>query len=180
MAEVAALRDLVDALIEVGEEGERIDKVISDMGIFFKIVSAEEEVRRALGSMAYGIPQRKAIFDEMGKEAGFDALSVNFLKLVIELGIFKELLAWERAFMKRLREASGRAKAQIVSTFSLPEEAVERIGEALRRITGKNIDTELKIDPSIIGGIIVKVEDKIFDGSIKSQLERMRNVLSAG
>ena len=180
MAEVAALRNLVDALIEAGGEEGRIDKVISDMENFFKIVSAGEEIRRALGSMAYGVAQRKAIVDEMGKRVGFDALSVNFLKLVIELGIFKQLLASERPFMKRLREASGRAKAEIVSTFSLPEEAVERIQGALKRITGKNIDIELKIDPSIIGGVIVKVEDKVFDGSIKSQLERMRSILSAG
>jgi F-type H+-transporting ATPase subunit delta len=121
---------------------------------------------------------RKEIVSEIGEKAGFDNLTINFLKLVIELGRFKALLKSEVLFMQKIRRASGKATAEVTVAVNPSEENLNRIKERLNKLVGRDVEITLKVDPSILGGVIAKIEDKVFDGSIKTQLERIRRILS--
>ena len=76
------------------------------------------------------------------------------------------------------RKASGKIKAEIVMASNPSEEDLSRVKAKLTEVMGQEVEVTSKVDPQIIGGIIAKVEDKVFDGSIKTQLERIRGILS--
>ncbi|MBI4228968.1 MAG: ATP synthase F1 subunit delta [Deltaproteobacteria bacterium] len=178
MASVATLRDLVEALIETAERENKTKKVKSDMVSFYDVITAEETLKKVLGSSAYETSERIAIINDLGEKMGFDKLITNFISLAIELDKFKTLLKSQVPIITRLRKASGTILAEITFGESPSESDLNKIKEGLERLTGKEIETVVKIDPSIIGGIITKVEDRVFDGSIKTQLERIRGALS--
>jgi F-type H+-transporting ATPase subunit delta len=109
---------------------------------------------------------------------GFDEITVNFLNLAIELDRFKTLVKSQEPFMQKVRKASGRVRAEVVMPVNPSEADLRRIKEALNKLVERDVELTLKIDPEILGGVVAKVEDKVFDGSVRTQLERIRRALS--
>jgi F-type H+-transporting ATPase subunit delta len=178
MASVATLRDLTEALLQGAKEEGKLDKVTADLEAFFQILSSQGEIRNILGSSVYNTEERKSIIGDIGKELGFDEMTINFLNLVVELGKFKALVKSEEPFMQKIRKASGKVRAEVITAVRPSEVDLRRIKEALNKLMEKDVEVTLKVDPEILGGVIAKVEDKVFDGSIRTQLERIRRVLS--
>ncbi|MDA2919361.1 ATP synthase F1 subunit delta [Desulfobacterota bacterium AH_259_B03_O07] len=178
MASVATLRDLLEALIESAKEVNKLQKVTSDLETFFKTISSHEDLKKILGSSVYEIEERKDIVGDICEKMGLDHLTLNFIKLIIELEKFKTLINSQEPVIRKLRKVSGTQRAEV--TFPEPprDSDLSKIKESLERLTGDEIELVVKVDPNILGGVIAKVEDKVFDGSIKNQLERIRGVLS--
>jgi len=178
MASIATLRDLTEALIESAREEGKLDTVTSNLEDFFKLISDTEEVRNILWSSTFELQERKGIIEDLGSKKGYDKLTVNFLDVVIELDKFKSLVKSEETVIQKLRKASGKLRAEVIMATEPTESDLARIKEAIVKAVGQDVEVTSKVDPGIIGGIITKVEDKVFDGSIKTQLERVRNVLT--
>lgn len=178
MASIATLRDLTTALIESAKEEGRLEKISSDLEEFFEILYSQEEIKNALGSSVYKAEERKSIVSDIGKELRFDEIIVNFLNLAIELDRFKALVKSQEPFMQKITEASGRVKAEVIMSVKPSEADLQRIKEALSKLVEKDVELVLKVDPEILGGVITKVGDKLFDGSVKGQLESLRRALS--
>ncbi len=177
MASIATLRDLTEALIEsAGEEG-KLDRITSDMEDFFALIAANEEVRNILWSSTFDLSERKGIVQDLSTKKDYDKQTVNFLDLVLELDKFKSLVKSEQTFIQKLRKATGKLRAEVIMATQPSDSDLARIKAALTKVIGQDVEITSKIDPSIIGGIITKVEDKVFDGSIKTQLERVRHAL---
>ena len=177
MASIATLRDLTEALIESSKELGKLGKVISDMGDFFHLINSSDEVRNILWSTTFELKERKSITADISAKRGYDGLSTNFLNLVIELDKFKPLIKSEQIFIQKLMKASGRIRAEVTTAKEPAESEIARIKSALTKVIGRDIEVTTKVDPAIIGGVITKVEDRVYDGSIKTQLERIRGVL---
>ncbi len=178
MASIATLRDLTEAFIESARDEGKLERITSDLEKFFEFLSSQKEIKSALGSSVYKVEERKSIISDMGKELGFDEITVNFLNLAIELDRFKTLVKSQEPFMQKIRKASGRVRAEVVMPVNPSETDLRRIKEALNRLVEKDVELTLKIDPEILGGVVTKVEDKVFDGSVRTQLERIRRALS--
>ncbi len=178
MASIATLRDLTEALVESAREEGKLDRVTADLEDFFRQLSDTEDVRNILWSSTFDFQERKGIIEDIGQKKGYDKLTVNFLTLTIELDKFKSLIKSEQTVVEKLRKASGRLKAEVIMAAEPSESDLARIKSALSKAVGQDVEVTYKVDPGIIGGIITKVEDKVFDGSIKTRLERMRNVLT--
>ncbi|MFI5323305.1 MAG: ATP synthase F1 subunit delta [Thermodesulfobacteriota bacterium] len=178
MASIAALSDITEALVESAREEGKLDRVTSDVEDFFKLLSDAEEVRNILWSSTFDLQERKGIVEDIGAKRSYDKLTVNFLIVVLELDKFKSLVKSEQTVIEKLRKASGKLRAEVIMAIEPSESDLARIKSALTTAIGRDVEVTSKVDPGIIGGIITKVEDKVFDGSIKTQLERVRNVLT--
>jgi F-type H+-transporting ATPase subunit delta len=178
MASIATLRDLSEALIESAKQENKLDKITSDVEDFFAVISSIAELKNVLGSSTYELKEREEVTRDIASKRGYDTLTTNFLSLVLELDKFKSLLNSEQTFIQKLRKASGKIKAEVIMATSPSEEDLSKIKAKLIQVMGQEVDVSAKVDPGIIGGVIAKVEDKVFDGSIKTQLERIRGVLS--
>lgn len=178
MASIATLRDLSEALIESAKQENKLDKITSDVEDFFAVISSTAELKNVLGSSTYELKEREEVTRDIASKRGYDTLTTNFLSLVLELDKFKSLLNSEQTFIQKLRKASGKIKAEVIMATSPSEEDLSKIKAKLIQVMGQEVDVAARVDPGIIGGVIAKVEDKVFDGSIKTQLERIRGVLS--
>lgn len=178
MASIATLRDLSEALIESAKEENKLDKITSDIEDFFSVLKESPELKNVLSSSTFELAEREEVSKDITSKRGYDALTTNFLGLVLELDKFKSLLNSEATFVQKLRKASGKIMAEIVMASAPSEEELSRIKAKLTQVMGQEVEVSSKVDPEIIGGIIAKVEDKVFDGSIRTQLERIRGVLS--
>ena len=156
MATVATLRDLVDALIETGLDGNNLETIISDLKTFFEIISESEELKNVLATAAFEIEEKNEVISDLCQNSGLNNEIKNFLVLASEFDKFGLLLNTKDVVIGKLEQAAGR----------------------LNRATGKEVEISVSIDPMIIGGLITKIGDKVFDNSIKTQLEKIQGVLN--
>ena len=178
MASVATLKDLVDALIQSATEEKKLEEVTSNLESFFKLYSTEEDIKSSVGSSVFELDERKNIIMDICKQAGFSAFTANFLTLAIDLDKFKSLINNEEQVISKLKHASGVIKAEITAATNISDLDLQRVKDVLGKATGKQVEISVNIDPSVIGGIITRVEDKVFDNSVKTQLERIKGVLT--
>jgi len=178
MATIATLNDLVDALTETGFESNNLETIIANLKTFFEIVSSNLEVKNVLGTSAFEIDEKSQIISDICGKANFLKETKNFLVLATELDKFSGLLNKQDEIIRRLEQSAGKLKAEIISAGSISETDLNRIKDSLYKATGKDVDIKVNIDPSIIGGLITIIGDKVFDNSVKTQLEKIQGVLT--
>ena len=178
MATIATLRDLVDALIVSAKQENKLQEVTSNITSFFSSIESNNQLKNGLLSSVFDVNERKNVVSDFSKKANFSNLTEGFLSLVVEMGKINALLDSKENIISKLKEAAGKISADITTAKELSESDLSRIKSALSKATGKEVEVSVNIDPSIVGGILAKVEDKVYDNTIKTQLERMRDVLS--
>ena len=178
MATIATLRDLVDALIETGLDSNNLESVLSDLKAFFDLLSGSEELKNVLATTAFETEERKEVISDICQSSGVIDETKNFLILASEFDKFALLLNTKDEVIRKIEQAAGRLKADITSASSLSETELNRIKESLNKATGKDVEINVNIDPSIIGGLITKIGDKVFDNSIKTHLDKIQGVLN--
>ena len=178
MATVAKLKDIVDALIETGLELNSMDRIISDLKLFLEYVSARDDLKGVLATTAFETEERSRVIQDICQAAEMLDETRNFLVLAVELEKFAVLLNTRDVVIRKLEQAAGRLEAEITSAVQLTDEQLGRIRESINRATGKNVEITLTVDPAIMGGLITKIGDRVFDNSIKTQLDNIKGVLS--
>jgi F-type H+-transporting ATPase subunit delta len=107
-------------------------------------------------------------------------LAIHFLLLLLERDRLAYLPSIAALYRRLLNEAQGRLEAKVVSAASLEPVTVDRLREVLHGISGKEIVMQQETDPALIGGVLVEFEGKVYDGSVRTQLERMKQRVMRG
>jgi len=178
MATIATLKNLVDALTETGLENNNLETIISNLKTFFEVVSTNSEVKNVLGTSAFEVDEKSQVISDICEKASFLNETKNFLVLATEMYKFSGLLNKQDEIIRRLEQSAGKLKAEIISAGSMSETDLNRIKDSIYKATGKDVDIAVNIDPSIIGGLITIIGDKVFDNSVKTRLEKIQGVLS--
>ena len=121
--------------------------------------------------------QRRSVLDTVLKRMNLDVTVNRFLQLVFERGRIAGVPQMAVAFQDMADALAGRQKATITSARPLVGESLAKLKAALEKVTGKTILVDSKVDPTLLGGVVAQVGTYVFDGSVKSQLERMRVAL---
>jgi len=178
MATIATLKDLVDALTETGLENNNLETIITDLKTFFNVVSTNLEIKNVLGTSAFEVDEKSNVISDISGKVNLLNETKNFLILAVELDKFSRLLSKQDEIIRRLEQSAGKLKAEIISAGSMSETDLNRIKDSLYKATGRNVELTVNVDPSIIGGLITIIGDKVFDNSIKTQLEKIQGVLT--
>ena len=121
---------------------------------------------------------RRAVVARVSEALGVSRLLRNFLGLLAENNRLRDLSAI-RSQYERLEDRSlGRVRARVLSAQPLSEESRSRIHEIFERQAGKRVIAETAIAPELLGGAVVELEGRVFDGSLRTQLEHLRRALS--
>jgi F-type H+-transporting ATPase subunit delta len=100
---------------------------------------------------------------------------LRFLKLLVRRGRFACLRAIRQAARKLFSELQGRVAVQVRAASPLDDATLELVGARLKAALGRDIDLQLKVDPDLVAGLVVRVGDTVYDGSLANQLSRLRD-----
>ncbi|MEX2414787.1 MAG: F0F1 ATP synthase subunit delta [Paenibacillaceae bacterium] len=112
-----------------------------------------------------------------GFKGGLSDAVANTLQLLLERGREASIAALSEGFVRIANEALGRANAIVSSPYLLSDKETEEITKFFSKLTGKNIRLEQQLDTSLLGGIQVRIGDRLYDGSLKSKLANMQKTL---
>jgi F-type H+-transporting ATPase subunit delta len=121
---------------------------------------------------------KKELFTSTFKPLISEAL-FSFLMLVLSKHRIQYLLSMAEEFQRLVKEDQGIVEARLITARSLDQTLASQIREELEKNTGKKVEMKLEVDPSLIGGIVVILGDKIIDRSIRHQLSQLKDQMSS-
>jgi len=171
-------RRYAKALMNIGQEDGNYETYGEELNAFTSLFQGEGQLRGVLSNPTFDIPQRQAIIQEIGKRLRMSPIPINFLQLLVDKDRMIYLPDITSLYRELVDEAVGRARAHLITAHDLSKKKIEELTHGLQGLVGKQVILEVTTDPSLIGGVVAKIEGKIYDGSIKTQLERFRDALA--
>jgi F-type H+-transporting ATPase subunit delta len=179
MIEGSLSRRYTKALFQLAREGGQEDTIGREIEEFYQSFSASD-LKKVLTNPAFGIGSRKSILVQVAKSLQLSLLTTHFLSLLLERDRLTYLSAIVSCYRRLLDEAKGRVEAKVVGASWLDTAMVERLREVLHGISGKEVVLHQETDPRLIGGVVVELGGKIYDGSVRTQLEKMKERITRG
>jgi F-type H+-transporting ATPase subunit delta len=168
------------ALFDVaGQEGD-VQQAGQDLAGFAEFVSNQDALQKIFSNPAIPAPKKKAAVEQLIAHAGSMSPIVRKLLLLLaerdRLALLPEIAV---AYQNRLNEQAKVVRAEIVTAVGLPADRVAALQQGLAQATGRQVQLESRVDPSIIGGAIARVGSTVYDGSVTRQLQKMKEALTA-
>jgi F-type H+-transporting ATPase subunit delta len=162
------------ALFELADEKRALDEVAADLRGLRDMLAASPDLVRLIRSPVLSRGEQSAAIGAVAERAGLSALVRDFLGVVARNRRLFALPAMIEAYLARLAERRGEMTAEVVTAQPLSEEQQEALAERLRRSAGRRVSVDLRVDPALIGGMVVKLGSRMVDGSLKSKLQRLQ------
>jgi F-type H+-transporting ATPase subunit delta len=178
MREESVARRYAAALFAQALQAKTLDIVHQDLGTVALAAEKVPPLKALLNQPLVTEARKKAALQAaFGEKVGKPTL--GFLDLLIDkrrIGILPEIYA---EFDRKVREHNNVALAEATSAIPLTPAEMNALKASLEKRTGKTIELRTEVDPSLIGGVMVRIGDNVLDGTVKSQLERLREHLLA-
>ena len=169
---------LVDVVLDAKSEVKPADAV-TELRSFATAVSGSPEFRNILASPAVPKARKRAILRRIAQTLGLSRVITNFLLVLSDHGRAGALAETVHAFEQSLDERMGFVHAEVRSAFELTEQQQHALSAELVRLAGKQIRMKFVADPQLIGGVKARLGSKVYDGSVRGHLARMRASLVA-
>ena len=167
------IRGYAQALFAVAEAEGVLDQVGDELFQFARAVEEHGDLRDALADRSLPAEQKKAVLaDVLGKRASDHTL--HLLGFVMEAGRARDLGAIAGRLVELAAERRQQAVAEVRTAVPLADAQRKKLHKALEQATGKTLELRMLVDPSVIGGVMARVGDQVFDGTIRRRLELAR------
>ena len=162
------------ALYELADEAKALDAVNDDLQALGAMIAESEDLRRLIRSPLFSRRDQAAAMGKVLEKAGAGDLVRRFVEVVAENRRLFALPQMIAAFRQILAERRGEIAAEVTAAAELSDAQVERITEALRSAMGSKVSVDLRVDPALIGGLVVKVGSRMIDNSLRNKLQRLQ------
>lgn len=162
------------ALFSLGQEDGNFEQYGRNLTEFTKFFRDNVDFRQVIANPIFAVEDRRKVLQAVLEKSSFSDVVKNFLNLLLDKNRIGAMEAITDYYSRLTDEVSGFARAEITTARPLKEEALGRIERSLEGLTSKKIKSEVKEDGALIGGIVVKIGDLVLDGSVRTQLEGLK------
>lgn len=165
------------ALLEVAIAESDPAKVEQGLASLVAAVTSHDEVRRILASPGLPVDTRRRIVEALAKKAGAEAPVVKLAVMLADRGRLELLPPLLDTYREHLLAHRNIVSASVRSATPLAADKVASLERSLAKLTGKQVQLEVATDPSLIGGLVARIGSTVYDGSIRTQLQKMKQQL---
>jgi F-type H+-transporting ATPase subunit delta len=160
------------ALFEVAKEHGVLDRVRDELGQFAEALEHDRDLRLYFFSPYFSSQEKRDGVERIVSEA--DEHTVNFLKLLAERHRMPVLPRMRRAFDALWAEENKLLPVTVTSAVELDDGLAEDVGKRIEEQTGRRVQLSSKVDPDLLGGLVVRVGNMVLDASVRNRLEQLR------
>ena len=179
MIEGSLSRRYAKALFQLAQESQQEEVISRELEQFYAAYR-NSELQEVLTNPAIDADKRNNILLRVTETQQLSALTIRFLAILLARNRLKYLPEIVSCYRRLLNEARGRVEAKAVGASPLEPAMVDRLRRVLQGIAGKEVVLQQETDPSLIGGVLVELEGKVYDGSVRTQLEKMKQRIVRG
>jgi F-type H+-transporting ATPase subunit delta len=162
------------ALFELADEKRKLDDVARDLRALDAMIDESSDLKRLLRNPVVSRAESGRAMAAILDSADADALTRNFIGLVAANRRLFALPEMISAFLSELAQRRGEVTAEVTSAQELTDAQAKSLEDALRTAVGGKVALSLKVNPGLVGGLVVKVGSRMIDSSLKSQLARLK------
>ena len=170
MEEIAAV--YARSLFEVAKEQDKLDAVRDQLGEFADALGETRDLQVFFFSPYFSTAEKEDGLDRVLSDA--DPVIVNFLKLLIEKHRMPVIFRVRATYEALWEEENKLLPVEITSAVELDEKIVKQLGDRISEQTGQKVDLSARVEPDILGGIVVQVGNSVLDASVRNRLEQLR------
>jgi F-type H+-transporting ATPase subunit delta len=165
------------ALMGLGREDGRYEQYGKELQEFSQFCRDYQEFGYVIGNQVFSLEDRKKILNVILGRSGFSDLMRNFLNLLLDKDRIGAIDQITTHYERLTDEISNIARAEVTTPSALGTAAQDKLKKALGDLTKKEIRMEIREDKSLIGGVLVKIGDMVLDGTVKAQLQGLKESL---
>lgn len=168
------------ALFDLAKDQQAVPAVEADLKKIGSLLDVSEDLRNLVRSPVVSAEEQSKAFAAVLKTAGVSGIAANFVALVAKnrrLFVLPEMIA---NFSSLAAKARGEVRAEVTSAQALTEAQTAALSSTLRASAGKDVIIDAKVDPSLLGGLVVKIGSRMIDSSLKTKLANLSVALRAG
>lgn len=162
------------ALFELADEQKKLDKVAEDLTALKAAIDDSKDLRDLIRSPLYGRDAQGKAMAALLEKMKVDELTRNFVLVIARNSRLFALRQIAEAYLTELARRRGEVTAEVTAASELSEEQKAALTEALNKSVSGKVQLDVKIDPAILGGLIVRVGSRMIDSSVRSKLQRLK------
>lgn len=166
------------AIVEIGTQHGNLDKMGADLRSLAKAMHDSAELVTALTNPAIRRADRRNVIDGLLQRVGAEQYTANVVRLLLDGERLSSLPAIAREVDAMIEARAGRMAAEVTSARPLDAGELAQLTAALERLSGKRLTVTRREDPELLGGVVAKLGDTVYDGSLRTQLRTLRDELT--
>jgi F-type H+-transporting ATPase subunit delta len=166
----------VASIIDIAEVEGALAQVEAEFAAVSNAIDASDDLRSKLNDEMLPIEVRQSIVEKLLAGKGH-RLTAQFISLVLGAGHARDLREISEKVSRKFAQNAGREVAEVRSAVALTEDQQTRLAQALAQATGSQINLKVIVDPTVVGGLVATVGDKVIDGSVRNRLDQLKSRL---
>ena len=167
-------RRYASALADVVLERNEARDVQNELNAWQEMLQVNANLREVFANPTIALDQKRAVLNKLIEMAKPRGTSANFLKVLLQNQRLTELGEINRKFAQILDERAGMVAATVTTARAVPQDAQAKLHDTLATLTGKKVRIDFATDPEIIGGLVTRIGSTVYDGSVRSQLQQIK------
>ncbi|MEE2716537.1 MAG: ATP synthase F1 subunit delta [SAR324 cluster bacterium] len=180
MSQGVIARRYAKALMSLADRDQTLEPVEQSLSELAETYESSQELQGALASTKVPPAAKRAILADVLKALKPHAQVDVFARFLLSKRRLPLIPDIHRAFHRLMQERLARIEAEVTVTHPLPEEALEGLRKELSEYSGKDVSLSVNIDPAILGGVVTRIGSEVIDGSLRNQLEQVRQSIIQG
>jgi F-type H+-transporting ATPase subunit delta len=165
------------ALFELAQENNVVDAVRGDLDRFDGLIAESPDLMRLVRSPVFTAEEQTRALSAVLGQSDIGGIAANFLKLVASNRRLFAVRDMIKAFRTLVARQKGEVSAEVTVADALSAERLDEIKAALNAVTGKEVQVDVKVDPAIIGGLVVKLGSRMVDSSLRTRLNALKHAM---
>lgn len=165
------------ALFELARDQKLVDAVKADLDRFDALLNESADLTRLVRSPVFSADSQSKALAAVLDKAGISGISANFLKVLTANRRLFAVADVIRAYRALVAKHRGEATADVTVAEALSDKNLDALKAALKSVTGKDVALNVKVDPSIIGGLVVKLGSRMVDSSLRTKLNSIKHAM---
>lgn len=165
-----------EAMLTLADENSVLEPVKTDLQLVAQTIKENQDFRKFIEHPIIPVKDKKEIFEKVFKDK-INHYVINLVKLLFDRNRVYILQAIATSFKKLFNKKFNIVQADIITAITIDDGTQETIKNKLAQLLSKQIEVQSVVDPAIIGGMVIRIEDSIIDGSIKGQLDNLKQQL---
>ncbi|RZN33288.1 F0F1 ATP synthase subunit delta [Bradyrhizobium sp. Leo121] len=165
------------ALFDLARDEKSVDAVKSDLDKFNALLDESADLKRLVRSPVFSAEAQLKALSAVLDKAGISGITAKFLKVLTSNRRLFAVADVIRAYNALVANFKGEATAEVTVAEALNDKNLDALKAALKSVTGKDVALNVKIDPSIIGGLVVKVGSRMVDSSLRTKLNSIKHAM---
>jgi F-type H+-transporting ATPase subunit delta len=165
------------AFFEIAAEEKQLERYYNELSQCSSIIAQNKVLGEFLANPIFEQENKKKVLEKIISKLQLSGITVNFLKLLVDKKRVEALPDIEAYYRQLMDEALKKVRVTLKTAFPLSRNMQDYINSNMEKITGRKVEITVETDTSLLGGVVIGVGDTLYDGSIKNQLNNMRNLL---